>query len=142
MAISPDRLDTISTSAQRQVHMRTLSFLYGTDGRVELRHLYESNTGVTANLVGARLGTAFDPAQLAAITKGLTRRAELVKLLGNPVSEHLNPNGDLTLIWLYSRGTGAGEFAPETQRLLVFTSPGGIVRDFRVVADSDGAQKR
>ncbi len=126
---------------KRFYHLRMLSVLYGKDGRVELHHLYESNTPGSANYHKASVGAMVRAEQLALINKGSTERADLVQFFRDPMAETLTTDGNLMLIWLYVEKNGAMDFSPARQRLEVLTTRSGTVRDFRVVQDAKAAQK-
>jgi outer membrane protein assembly factor BamE (lipoprotein component of BamABCDE complex) len=130
-----------NSRVKRYFHLRMLSVLYGKDGRVELHHLYESNTPGSANRNNASVGARVRAEQLALIHKGFTERADLVQFFGNPMAEGLTTDGDLVLVWLYVEKNGPMDFSPAKQMLEVLMTRSGTVRDFRVVQDAKVAQK-
>lgn len=143
ITLDPDRpgTTTVYTSASGQVRLRTLSVLFGPDGRVERHHLYESRTAISATRTAAQLGTPVRPAQLAHIFKGVTERSDLTKHFGEPVGEILDPEGNLVLTWLYAESAGFVGSKPQRQSLDVLVNPKGTVIDY-VITQEDGLEGR
>lgn len=127
---------TVYTSASGQLRVRMLSILFGLDGRVDRKHLYESSSDYGATLTGAHLGTRFGHEQLATIQKGVTDRPSLVNVFGEPFAEFLNPEGNLVLGWNFSELSPMPGAQPKRQRLEVLLGRSGIVIDYEVSRDS------
>ena len=142
LTLGPEYPETIYTKAEGQLLMRTLSVLFGPDGRVERHHFYESRTAISQNLVNTKLGAVVRPAQLAHIFRGQTQRSDLVQHFGEPLTEELTAFGNLVLSWIYLEGSGNVDFAPRGQLFEVTATLGGTVRDFRVVQDAGIGGKR
>lgn len=123
---------TIYTRAQRQLHVRTLSVLYGLDGRVERHHFYHSRTLIAIDLVNSKLGAVVRPSQLSHIILGGSTRAYLASQFGEPIVEELTSDGNLLLRWLYLEGSSSMDSAPRGQELWIVFSPDGIARDYEV----------
>ncbi len=127
---------TVYTSASGQLRLRMLSILFGLDGRVDRKHLYESSSDYGATLTGAHLGSRFGHEQLATIQNGVTERPGLVMVFGEPFAEFLNPEGNLSLVWNFSELSPMPGAQPKSQRLEVLLGRSGAVIDYEVSRDS------
>lgn len=60
-------------------------------------------------------GVKVDESQLSFITKGQTRKEDVVGRLGNPTSRAVQPNGLEVYSWLYTKARASGFISMKTE---------------------------
>ncbi len=135
-AVDANGANNSARAYNHYLHLRSLSVLYGRDGKVERHHFYVAEGGYDAQPTQVTLGAKVKPAQLELIVKGVTRRAQMVNWFGQPIGENLNLDGYLVLSWLYVE---KGVASRAGQELQVIVSPQGLVLDFQVVQEVGGS---
>jgi hypothetical protein len=128
---SPVGRDRIPAS----VLFRTLTVLYGRDGKVERKVHDESVNAIRRDeMEWVEIGPKLDTESLR-IRKGVDRSSDLIARLGEPISRTLEPSGHPVLIWLYYRERSNRLGKPVVRSLRVLLEKDEVVADY-VLVDS------
>ncbi|HKQ38693.1 MAG TPA: hypothetical protein VJ063_11490 [Verrucomicrobiae bacterium] len=115
---------------QGQVELRHLDIVFSPQKIVEHYHYFESAEQVRSRFSHIEIGTAVDDAKLGRLKKGSTTRTELLEMLGPPVMEGLNFDGQIVLSWLYARIASIN--SRDMQILSAILDKNGNVQDYKV----------
>jgi hypothetical protein len=123
-----------STGPFEDSYIRVLSVIIGSDDRVEKFHRYASKLPTSYGAGSASLGVAMVPALVNQIRPNVTRREELLKLLGSPTIEVLNLAGDLQLDWISTHANWI-HGVTDAKVLRVWLNEGGVVLGVKMLND-------